>query len=79
MDVMFVSKHESLQMTSLHWQLTHTRLEGGQLLSEIVVLCFEGAYSKADDYGLDEVPKYPYRSIGRKVLLKDNVTSLKLN
>ncbi|KAG0567459.1 hypothetical protein KC19_7G136300 [Ceratodon purpureus] len=74
--VLFVSEDDHLQMTTLRWSLTHTRLEGGHLLSDIITYCSENL-ADADD-GLDGVPKNAYRLVKRKVREKDDVSSAKL-
>jgi hypothetical protein len=41
--VMYVSENNDLQMTTMRWPLTHVRLEGGCMLSEIILFCSENA------------------------------------
>ena len=76
--VLFVSEDDHLQMTTLRWRLTHTRLEGGHLLSDIITYCSENLADADADDGLDGVPKNAYRSVRRKVREKDDVSSTKL-
>jgi hypothetical protein len=78
--VMFVSEHKSLQMTTMCWLLSHMRLEGGRLLSDIVMLCSEVAQMDSMDCaGLQGIPRNPYRSVRRKILSRDqpHVSKLK--
>jgi hypothetical protein len=70
--VMYVSENNDLQMTTMHWPLTHVRLEGGRMLSEIILFCSENALSDGSDDGLDEVKKNPYRFNVRRKLLRSN-------
>jgi hypothetical protein len=48
------------------------RLEGGRLLSEIILLCSEDALSNKSDDGLNEVKKNPYCFNVRRKLLRSN-------
>ena len=57
-----------LQMTSFRWPLAQVWLEGGRLLSEIVMWCSEHAKSYGDDLGLEGLPKNPYRHVKRRKL-----------
>jgi hypothetical protein len=58
--IMYVSENSDLQMTPMYWPLTHVRLEGGHLLSEIILFCFEKAPSNGSDDKLDGMKKNPY-------------------
>ena len=49
--VLFFSDGD-LQMTSFRWPLAQVRLEGGRLLSEIMIWCSEHRESSGDDSGL---------------------------
>ena len=44
-------------MTSFQWLLTQVWLEGGRLLSEIVMWCSEHAELSGDDSGLEGLSK----------------------
>ena len=55
-------------MTSFRWLFAQVRLEGGRLLSEIVIRYFEHDESSGDDSGLKGVRKNPYRHIKRRKL-----------
>ena len=48
--VLFLSDR-NLQMTSFCWPLKQVRLEGGRLLSKIVIWCSEHGESSGDDFG----------------------------
>jgi hypothetical protein len=50
----------------------HVRLEGGLMLSEIILFCSENALSDRSDDGLDGVKKNPYRFNVRRKLLRSN-------
>jgi hypothetical protein len=77
--VIYVSQNNDLQMTTMRWPLTHVRLEGGRLLSEIILFCSGNAPSDGSDDGLNGVKKNPYRfNIRRKLLRFDNCTTTKL-
>ena len=76
---MYVSENEDLQMTTMRWPLTHVRLEGGRLLSEIILFCSENAVSDVSDDGLDGVRKNPYRfNVRRKLLRSDDCATTKI-
>jgi hypothetical protein len=78
--VMYVSKNNDLQMTPMCWPLMHVRLEGGCMLSEIILFCSENAPSDGSDDGLDEVKKNPYRfNVRRKLLRSNDCTTTKLH
>jgi hypothetical protein len=78
--VMYVSKNNDLQMTTMHWPLTHVRLEGGRLLSEIILFCSENSLSDGSDDGLDGVKKNPYRfNVRRKLLRYDECATTKIH
>jgi hypothetical protein len=77
--VMYVSENNDFQMTPMHWPLTHVRLEGGRLLSEIILFCSENAPSNGSDDGLDGMKKNQYRlNVRRKLLRSNNCTTTKL-
>lgn len=58
--VMFVSEHNSLQLTTMRWPLSRNQLEGGELLSNIVILCSTATQNTSFDYsGLQGVPQIP--------------------
>jgi hypothetical protein len=77
--VMYVSENNDLQMTTMRWSLTHVRLEGGRLLSEIILFCSENALSDGSDDGLDGVKKNPYRfNVRRKLLRSDDCATTKI-
>jgi hypothetical protein len=66
-------------MTTMHWPIIHVRLEGGRLLSEIIIFYSENAPSDGSDDRLDGVKKNPYRfNVRRKLMRSDNCTSTKL-
>ena len=77
--VMYVSENNNLQMTTMHWPLTHVRLEGGRLLLEIILFCSKNALSDGNNDELDGVKKNPYRfNFWRKLMMSDNCTTTKL-
>jgi hypothetical protein len=77
--VMYISKNNDLQMTTMRWPLMHVRLEGGRLLSEIILFCSENTLSNGSDDGLDGVKKNPYRfNVRRKLLMSDNCATTKI-
>jgi hypothetical protein len=74
--VMYVSENNDLQMTTMRWPLTHVRLEGGRMLSEIILFYSENALSD----GLDGVKKNPYRfNVRRKLLRSDDCATTKIH
>jgi hypothetical protein len=76
---MYVSENNDLQMTTMCWLLTHVQLEGGHLLSEIILFCFENAPSDGSDNGLDGIKKNPYCfNVRRKLMTSDDCTTTKL-
>jgi hypothetical protein len=78
--VMYVSENNDLQMTTMRWPLTHVRLEGGRMLSEIILFCSENALSDGSDDGLDGVKKNPYRfNVRRKLLRSDDCATTKIH
>jgi hypothetical protein len=78
-DVMYVSENNNLQMTTMCWPLTHVQLEGGRLLSEIILFCFENTPSDGSNDGLDRVKKNPYRfNVRRKLMSSGNYTTTML-
>jgi hypothetical protein len=78
--VMYVSENNNLQMTTMRWPLTHVRLEGGRILSEIILFCSENALSDGSDDGLNGVKKNPYRfNVRRKLLRSDDCTTMKIH
>ena len=78
-EVMFVSDNEALQMTTMRLRLSHTRLEGGRLLSEIITLCSEATQmNESYDDRLQGVSKNPNRLVRRKVIPKDCKSQSKL-
>jgi hypothetical protein len=78
--VMYVSENSNLQMTTMHWPLTHVRLEGGSMLSKIIFLCFENTISNMSNDGLDGMKKNPYHfNVWRKLLRSDDCTTTKLH
>ena len=77
--VMFVSENDNLQMTTMRWPLTHVRLEGGRLLSEIILFCSKNVLSDVSDNSLDRVKKNPYRfNVYRKLLRSDDCATTKI-
>jgi hypothetical protein len=70
--VMYVSENNELQMTTMRWPLMHVRLEGGCMLSEIILFCSENALSDGSDDGLHGVKKNPYCFNVRRKLLRSN-------
>jgi hypothetical protein len=80
MGVMYVSENNDLQMTTMRWPLTHVRLEGGRMLSEIILFCSKNALSDGSDDGLDKVKKNPYRfNVRRKLLRSDDYATTKIH
>jgi hypothetical protein len=78
--VMYISENNDLQMTTMRWPLMHVRLEGGRLLSEIILFCSENALSDGSDDGLDTVKKNPYRfNVRRKLLRSDDYATTKIH
>jgi hypothetical protein len=78
--VMYVSENNDLQMTTMRWLLTHVRLEGGRMLSEIILFCCENALSDGSDDGLDGMKKNPYRfNVRRKLLRSDDCSTTKIH
>jgi hypothetical protein len=78
--VMYVSENNDLQMTTMRWPLTHVRLQGGCLLSEIILFCFENALSDGSNDGLDGVKKNPYSfNVLRKLLRSDDCATTKIH
>jgi hypothetical protein len=78
--VMYVSENSDLQMIPMCWPLTHVQLEGGRMLSEIILFCSKNAPSDGSDDGLDGVKKNPYRfNVRRKLLRSDDCTTTKLH
>jgi hypothetical protein len=78
--VMYVSENNDLQMTTMLWPLMHVRLEGGRLLSEIILLCSKNALSDRSDDGLDEMKKNPYRfNVRKKLLRSDDYATTKIH
>jgi hypothetical protein len=78
--VMYVSENNDLQMTTMRWPLTHVRLEGGRMLSEIILFCSENALSDGSDDCLDGVKKNPYRfNVRRKLLRSDDFATTKIH
>jgi hypothetical protein len=78
--VMYVSENNNLQMTTMRWPLMHVRLEGGRLLSEIILFYSENALSDGSDNGLDGVKKNPYRfNVRRKLLRSDDCATTKIH
>ena len=75
MRILFLSDG-NLQLTSFKWPLMQVRLEGGQLLSNIVTWCSKHATSFGEDSGLEGVPKNPYHHIKQRKL--DPTVDLKL-
>ena len=65
--VLFLSDGD-FQMTSFRWPLAQVRLEGGRLLSEIVIWCSEHAKFFGDNLGLEGLPKNPYCHVKRRKL-----------
>jgi hypothetical protein len=58
----------------------HVRLEGGLMLSEIILFCSENALSDRSDDGLDGVKKNPYHfNVRRKLLRSDDCTTTKIH
>jgi hypothetical protein len=77
---MYVSENNDLQMTTMRWPLTHVRLEGGRMLSEIILFYSENALSDGSDDGLDGVKKNPYCfNIRRKLLRSDDCATTKIH
>ena len=64
-------------MTSFRWPLAQVWLEGGRLLSEIVIWCSEHGESSEDDSGLEGARKNPYRHLKRRKLSPLVKTKLK--
>jgi hypothetical protein len=80
MGVIYVSENNDLQMTTMRWPLTHVRLEGGHLLSEIILFCSENALFDGSNDGLDGVKKNPYRfNVRRKLLRSDDCATTKIH
>jgi hypothetical protein len=78
--VMYVSENNDLQMTTMHWPLTHVKLEGGRLLSEIILFCSENALSDGSNDGLDGVKKNPYCfNVRTKLLRSDDYATTKIH
>jgi hypothetical protein len=78
--IMYVSENNDLHMTTMRWTLTHVRLEGGRMLSEIILFCSENALSDGSDDGLDGVKKNPYRfNVRRKLLRFDDCATTKIH
>jgi hypothetical protein len=78
--IMYVSENNDLQMITMRWPLMHVRLEGGRMLSEIILFCFENALSDGSDNGLDGVKKNPYHfNVRRKLLRSDNCATTKIH
>jgi hypothetical protein len=78
--VMYVSENNDLQMTTMCWPLTHVRLEGGRLLSEIILFYSENALSDGSDDGLDGVKKNPYLfNVCRKLLRSGDCATTKIH
>jgi hypothetical protein len=78
--VMYISKNNDFQMTPIRWLLTHVRLEGGRLLSEIILFCSENAPSDGSDDGLNGVKKNPYHfNVCRTLPRSDDCTTMKLH
>jgi hypothetical protein len=78
--IMYVSENNDLRMTTMRWLLTHIRLEGGRLLSEIILFYSENALSDGSDDGLDGVKKNPNRfNVHRKLLRSDNCATTKIH
>jgi hypothetical protein len=66
-------------MTTMRWLLTHVRLEGGRMLSEIILFSSEKTLSDGSDDGLDGVKKNPYRfNVRRKLLRSDDYATTKI-
>jgi hypothetical protein len=67
-------------MTPMCWPLTHVRLEGGRLLSEVVLFCSKNAPSDGSNDGLNGVKKNPYRfNVRMKLLRFDDCRTTKLH
>jgi hypothetical protein len=80
MGIIYVSENSDLQMTPMRWPLTHVRLEGGRLLSEIILFCSENAPSDGSGNRLDGVKKNPYCfNVHMKLLRSDYCTTTKLH
>jgi hypothetical protein len=78
--IMYVSENNDLQMTTMRSPLTHVRLEGGRLLSEINLFCFENALSDGSDDGFNGVKKNPYCfNVRRKLLRSDDYATTKIH
>jgi hypothetical protein len=77
--VIYVSENDDFQMTTMRWPLMHFRLQGGRLLSEIILFCCENATSDGSNDGLERMKKNPYRfNIRRKLMRFDDYTTTKL-
>jgi hypothetical protein len=62
----------------MRWPLMHVRLEGGHLLSEIILFCSKNALSESDN-GLYGVKKNPYRfNVHRKLLRSNDCATTKI-
>jgi hypothetical protein len=58
----------------------HVRLEGGRMLSEIILFCSENALPDGSNDGLNEVKKNPYRfNVCRKLLRSDDCATTKIH
>jgi hypothetical protein len=58
----------------------HVRLEGGRLLSEIILFCSENTLSDESDDGLDGMKKNPYCfSVRRNLLRSDHCATMKIH
>jgi hypothetical protein len=76
--VMYVFENNDLQMTTMRWPLTHVWLEGGYLLSEIILFYSENAPSDGSNNGLDGIKKNPYRfNVRKKLMTSDDYTTTK--
>lgn len=71
--VIFVFEHETLIMTTMCWPLSYTRLQGGQLLFDIVTLYIDVVHLEVlDCAGFQGILRNPYWSVRQKLLAKDH-------